>query len=97
MSTTKLVIKQDEYFTAVTVQHHGKHTDTVIKYFDNGYYSKVSLDGNSNMIIEWKHGQGQGRISIPHGACFDIVDSLKILEALGRNLISETEIYKETT
>lgn len=77
------------------IMHHDPYTDTVVTNWNENYYSKVSLDGDSNMIYEWSYGQNKGRISIPSGGCFDIADALEILQACKGDLRGKRTYFKE--
>lgn len=57
--------------------------DKAEMHYDNGNYSRLEVDGNSNFCFQWKHGLGEGRIPLPNGSVYDIVVLMEALNLGG--------------
>lgn len=55
------------------------------------YFTKVTLNGHSDVIVEAKDGNGHVKFNIPNGAIWDILVSFQVLDKLG---ISPAESFK---
>lgn len=61
---------------------------------DKGWFTSVTYNDYSNVTVMWKHGAGEGTITIPSTVVFTLHDVFPILHHVsGNRIFSPVRIY----